>query len=135
MPKLTISGAARAAGLSRQYLYKAYIKTGKISVERDENGNPLIDTSELLRVFGRLQSSGDVVDVDTERLHEETGKDDTVIKVLTAELEAKEEIISRLERQVLAGEEREAWLRQQLERAQAVLTDQTHRKKPWWVFW
>jgi DNA-binding phage protein len=30
MQKLTVSAAARAVGVSRQYLYKAYINTGKV---------------------------------------------------------------------------------------------------------
>ena len=136
MALVTITDAARLAGISRQYLYKAYIKTGKLSVDRDSKGSPVVETSELLRVFGAL--NGDWIDapVDGDRLHMETTENAVDIRVLSVELAAKDEVISRLERQVTEGGEREAWLRQQLERAQAVLTDQSatvrHR---WWQLW
>ena len=136
MALVTITDAARLAGISRQYLYKAYIKTGKLSVDRDSKGSPVVDTAELLRVFGTL--NGDWMDapVDDDGLHVETTEKEVDIKVLSVELAAKDEIIRRLERQVADGGEREAWLRQQLERAQAVLTDQSATvKRRWWQFW
>ena len=55
MSALTISEAAQAAGISRQTLYKVYIKPGKISVNRAEPKKPTIDPSEILRVFGELK--------------------------------------------------------------------------------
>lgn len=54
MAKLTVSEAARKAGVSRAHLYKRYIDPGKISVQKDNDGKPWIETSELLRVFGQL---------------------------------------------------------------------------------
>ena len=137
MASVTITNAARLAGISRQYLYKAYIKTGKISVERDSKGIPTIETAELLRVFGALNGewAGETF-ISQPSSQEETIKNDTDIKLLSAEIAAKDEVIRRLEQQVTEGGEREAWLRQQLERAQAVLTDQGPRdKRRWWRFW
>ena len=55
MALVSVSHAARLAGISRQHLYRKYIKPGEISVQRDEKGDPMIDTSELLRVFGVLE--------------------------------------------------------------------------------
>ncbi len=72
MALVTVTHAARLAGISRQYLYKAYIKTGKVSVERDSKGSPLIETSELLRVFGVLGGEWMNTPVDDESLHVET---------------------------------------------------------------
>lgn len=137
MASVTITNAARLAGISRQYLYKAYIKTGKISVDRDSNGTPTIETAELLRVFGVLNGEwAGETSVSQHSSQEETVKNDVDIKLLSAEVAAKDEVIRRLERQVAEGGEREAWLRQQLERAQAVLTDQsTKEKRRWWQFW
>lgn len=136
MALVTITHAARLAGISRQYLYKAYIKTGKVSVERDSKGSPLIETSELLRVFGVFDGEWMNAPVDDKSLHVETLEKAVDIKVLSAELSAKDEVIRRLERQVAEGGEREAWLRQQLERAQAVLTNQgATAKRRWWQFW
>lgn len=53
MTKLTVTAAAKAVGISRQAMYRR-IDQGKITVERDADGVPMIDTSELLRAFGSL---------------------------------------------------------------------------------
>ena len=57
MAQLSISAAARAVGKDRGTLHR-YIKTGKISVSTDAAGNKVIETSELLRVFGSLKGDG-----------------------------------------------------------------------------
>ena len=54
MPYVNITEAAKLAGLSRSYFHTNYINTGRISVDRSEPRNPKIDTSEILRVFGKL---------------------------------------------------------------------------------
>ena len=136
MSFVTVTHAAKLAGVSRQYLYKAYINTGKISVDRDPSGAPLIETSELIRVFGVLEGKFSETQEGDNNLHEMTQENVVDIKVLEVELAAKDEVIRRLERQIAEGGEREGWLRQQLERAQAVLTDQrTTEKRRWWHFW
>ena len=48
---LSIKDAAFAADISRTALYKNYIQTGKISVNRDDPKKPGIDPSEMIRVF------------------------------------------------------------------------------------
>ena len=48
---LSIKEAAFAADISRTALYKNYIQTGKISVNRDDPKKPGIDPSEMIRVF------------------------------------------------------------------------------------
>jgi hypothetical protein len=65
MTHVNISEAASLAGISRQHLYKKYIKTGLISVERHYDV-PKIQVSELLRVFGELQptTAVDKVEID-----------------------------------------------------------------------
>jgi hypothetical protein len=55
MAKHNIKEAARLAGVNRTTLY-AYMKEGRISWETLPNGNRVIDTAELSRVFGTLQS-------------------------------------------------------------------------------
>lgn len=48
--RLSISEAARRAGIQRQTLYRK-IKAGAISTVQDGDGQPQIDLSELARVF------------------------------------------------------------------------------------
>jgi hypothetical protein len=50
MAMLSITEAARQAGVSRQYFYTKYLKAGMISVNRD-TPEPRIDSDDLLRVF------------------------------------------------------------------------------------
>ena len=57
MAQVSISEAARLAGISRGSLYKSYINKGVISVSTDSAGKKFIDTSELLRVFGELKGN------------------------------------------------------------------------------
>ncbi len=132
MAKVSVTEAARLAGLGRQQLYRGYISPGKISVERDHQGRPQIDTSEILRVFGELKGTSEA----TQNGHEETIEKRHMDSGLQVIVEAKEEVISELRDRLREAGEREAWLRQQLERAQAVLTDKTLTpSRPWWRFW
>lgn len=54
MAKLNLSQAAKVVGKNRVTLWR-HINAGKLSAERDHDGNPLVDTSELLRVYGVLK--------------------------------------------------------------------------------
>ena len=56
MTLLTLTQAAKTAGIARSTLYRA-IHNGRISVISQPNGSKGIDTSELQRVFGPLQST------------------------------------------------------------------------------
>jgi transcriptional regulator of acetoin/glycerol metabolism len=58
MAQLTVRQAAQQVGISRQTMF-AKIKAGKVSATTDHNGQLQIDTSELLRVFGTLQTPTD----------------------------------------------------------------------------
>jgi len=54
MPIISISEAARLTGKARSTI-QSYIKTGKISKTTDNHtGNIGVETSELLRVFGKI---------------------------------------------------------------------------------
>lgn len=53
MAILALSDAAKAAGCSRQHLYRLVSK-GRLSAVLRADGTRGIDTSELLRVFGQL---------------------------------------------------------------------------------
>ena len=60
MALLPVSKATELVGLSRKTMY-SHIKTGKVSANRDNKGSLLIDTSELIRVFGALRQEKDSV--------------------------------------------------------------------------
>ncbi len=55
MAQLNISQVARRWGKSRQTIYN-YLSEGKLSGENDREGNTVIDSSEMIRVFGEPQA-------------------------------------------------------------------------------
>lgn len=67
MPTVSISKAIKLSGVSRQHFYDAYLKTGKISVDRSDEKRPVIDTSEILRVFGKLHEDNPPSDTEKDR--------------------------------------------------------------------
>lgn len=54
MAKISISEAARLSGKNRSTLHR-HIKSGKLSKYLDDDNNPLIDTSELARVYSSFK--------------------------------------------------------------------------------
>lgn len=58
MAQLSIAAAARAVGKDRGTIHR-YIKSGKLSASKNTSGQTVIETSELLRVFGSLQADGE----------------------------------------------------------------------------
>ena len=65
MALLPVSKAAELVGLSRKTMY-AHVKSGKVSASKGNKGVLLIDSSELIRVFGDLVPEQDS-DGDTTR--------------------------------------------------------------------
>lgn len=59
---VSVSEAARLAGIARSSLYKSWIDKGRLSVTVDVRGRPAIDMAELLRVFPdiRISDNGSV---------------------------------------------------------------------------
>lgn len=51
--RLNLTQAAKAAGVTRRTLYN-HINNGKVTASRDEKNNPVIDVSELIRVYGNV---------------------------------------------------------------------------------
>lgn len=60
MAQVSISEAARLTGKSRKTLH-TYISNGKLTKVTDTQGKPKIDTSELIRVFGELNTPKETV--------------------------------------------------------------------------
>jgi len=118
MAKVSISAAARLAGVSRQHLYKRFIDTGRLTVERDECGRPAIDTDELSEVFA---VGGDACDDSPEvrRLRAAPGVDGGADDRRLTELESRLAIALGLlrdrEGQLCEARERENWMRMHID--------------------
>lgn len=116
--QVNIKEASRLAGISRTNFYKNYIHTGKISTSKDERDRPQVDTSELLRVFGRLH--GEITG-----LHDEKAQDDTPKHTeehtptppdLSAQLAHLQAENAQLRERLEESKDREGWQRGQMEK-------------------
>ena len=132
MAKVSISEAARLTGKSRTTLHRL-IKTGELSTCHGERNARMVDTSELLRVFGTL--SGAVPEQSIEQVNEQSVTasqvgNEQVIRSLKQEVEhlrtlvsAKDSHIESLNRAMLLLEHKQD------------MPDRQSRSKPWWHFW
>ena len=148
MAKYNIKEAARLAGVNRTTLY-TYMKEGRISWDTLPSGNRVIDTAELSRVFGTLQS------LDTNSMSKTQHNHHTQTTDSTREVSLLQEQIEALRHHVLAAEADKADLRQRLDQAErraqraeeerrqvTVLLEDLRPKPPaskerqrWWWFW
>ena len=107
MSKVTITEAARLAGISRQYLYKKYINNGLLSFVK-EGERSFIEISELIRVFPNISVASNN---DTSGRHHMTEKETDIVNEMTN----KDKTIKLLEQQLLEANEREKWLKSQID--------------------
>lgn len=112
MSKVSISKAAKLAGVSRPHFYRKYINQGLISTEVIDD-KPVIDIAELIRVFPNLK-----YDTDKSVLNE------------TEHNSATYEVIEILKEQLKASHEREKWLMQQLEKTTHLLENKQPQETP-----
>lgn len=99
----TLGTAAKAVGKSKATISKA-IKSGRISATKHDNGSYTIEAVELHRVYPPTPSetvAGEPLDTP-----EETGVNDSEIRVLQVKLEAAQKRIEDLE------EDRDQWRQQ-----------------------
>lgn len=129
MAFVSISEAARLARKSRSTLYKTYIDAGRLSVSKDtHSGKPVIDTSELIRVFGEIRTTNATGhDADTKKQNATTPRD-TAIDLLRQLLKSKEEQIATAKEQINAANEREEWMRKQVDEMTGMLRLLQHKK-------
>jgi DNA-binding transcriptional MerR regulator len=125
MAKVSISEAARLAGVSRSALYRGYISQGKISVERDYRNAPVVDTSELLRVFG------DISKATADHQHDQ-GVDMAQLQAEVARLQA---LVQLYESQLAEAKEREDWLKRKVDQLQPQALAGPETKRKWWWPW
>ena len=152
MAKVSISEAARLAGIARSNFYTTYIKKGRISVSVDGKGKKFIDTSELLRVFPDIKHDSDTGQQDKQKtgqpVQDRTAEQDTTkanipdhsteIELLRKQLQETKENEQRLRDEFL---DRESWYRQQIDKLddKVKLLEHHHLEQlvmpKWWQFW
>lgn len=119
MAKHSISEAAKLTGKARSTLHR-HLKDGKLSKEIDSDGQPVIDTAELVRVYGPLQpqDSSDAVSVGQQATPQQDSR-------LHAKIEAMMEAqIDQLRADLDdARKERDDW-KAQAQRLSGLLSDQ-----------
>ena len=136
MALISISEAAKLAGIARSHLYSQYINTGAISVTRDSRGKPKIDTAELIRVFGSIQ-----LDIGQDnRTPEKTVIQDSLGQEKTLALNTDAlAMIELLKEQLAKAEERERFYQAQLaELTQTIKLleyQPTAEPRKWWQWW
>ena len=113
MPSLNLTAASRAAGVGRSTIVRA-LKSGRLSATTNEQGERVIDTSELVRVFGLLKGAGYPREqaVDSRGIDQNDDMVTFLREQLTAALEREKQTVER-------GREREARLLALLEAEQA----------------
>jgi len=111
MALLSVSAAARAAGVDRATIYRA-LQAGRLSATVDDTGARAIDTAELHRVFP-LRSTGEPV----------------TVGVLEQARQA-DELVAVLRERIRGLEEQRELYRQQLQAAQAAMEAMTFRLPP-----
>jgi hypothetical protein len=121
MAKLGLQAAAELTGRSRSTIHRA-MNQGRLSYERDESGARLVETAELLRVFGESppEDAGN---------RASNGERHAMRNVeLRAKLELERSKNALLEERITElKEERDRWR----EQATRLLTDQRPRRR-WW---
>lgn len=117
MPLLNLTAASRVAGVGRSTIVRA-LKSGRLSATTNEQGERVIDTSELARVFGPLKDSGhpheQVMD------NHDIGQTSDMVSLLREQLAAA---LGREKQAIEQGREREARLLAMLEVEQAARRD------------
>lgn len=135
MAKVSISEAARLTGKSRTTLHRL-IKTGELSTCSGERNAKMVDTSELLRVFGSLslpsfeQVSEQAIE---QRVTGETADSEQVIRVLKQEVEHLRTLVSAQGSHIDSLKQAMLLLEHKQEQPAPQISSPVH--SPWWKFW
>ena len=141
MAKLNITQAAKATGVARVTIQR-HIKRGKLSCEVIGSGQKVIDTSELLRVYGGLKSP-DTPDAEAQRDRKVQREAPDTVQMLRQKIEGLEREAEELRKDKEdlrqdkeANRKREEELLTIIKQQQTLLLPQTTGKKGgfWRVF-
>ena len=95
MAKINLSKAAELVGKDRTTIWR-HVKSGKLSIERDRDQLPFVDTSELIRVYGEIKQ--DATPAIKKKQHSATRSYDDLISIIETlrieQSEMKEQIIN-----------------------------------------
>ena len=133
MARVSISEAARLVKVSRPTIYKM-INSGKLSytsVVKHGKSIKVIDTSELIRVFGSLDGVIDDVKSDAES----TGINSVVLHDLQHRIALLEAENDGLKGAVKARDEHIDSLRQAMQLLEHKHEPSSPPHSPWWKFW
>ena len=119
--KVNISQAAKLAGKSRGTLYK-HIKQGKITTEKDELDNPVIDVAELNRVYGLDPEQGE----QSKNVHNEQSSAPEKQGGDTHKIELLELKLAHFEKELQTSEERRAMAEKQVTELTEIVKKQTY---------
>lgn len=135
MAKVTLTEAAQMVGVSRVTLYKRYINSGILSVDRDQNGKPKVDTSELLRVFGDISKGGTAVSSERNDIQELTVELRIKNEGLQVELQACRALLQARQEELGRALAEIDWLRKKMDAMEQKLLTGPDTKRRWWWRW
>lgn len=134
MAKISISEAAKLTGKNRSTLHR-HIKSGKLSKHFDSNNNPLLDTSELSRVYESFKipvamQQGSIV-LQSNSMHQAatynaTGDATVEIELLKLKLQHAEEKIVIEETRRREAEQREKEVKEEVLRLLTIVEKHTY---------
>ncbi|EGK4157308.1 TPA: helix-turn-helix domain-containing protein [Escherichia coli] len=133
MALVSISEAARLTGKSRTTLHRL-IKTGELSTCHGERNARMLDTSELLRVFGTLhnmvseQVGGQVTE---QRVTSAQAEHEQMIRALKQEIEHLKMLVSAKDSHIDSLKQ----AMQLLEHKREFVEHPGTSKTRWWQFW
>mgnify|MGYP000875857937 CR=1 FL=1 len=104
--RFNLTQAAKAAGVTRRTLYN-HINQGKVTASRDEKNNPVIDVSELIRVYGNVNLPVKKIPTGLHRVNTHKNFTPDALEMIRTELsDLKQAVTLMLEDKVAREEER-----------------------------
>lgn len=135
MAQVSISEAARLAGISRGGLYKTYLSKGVISVSTNSAGKKSIDTSELLRVFGELKGDSNELLPSEQEYTGELSPNEQVETVQDIEIKMLREQVAELKADKAFYQTQVTELTSTMKLLEAPKHSEPIYPRLWWQFW
>lgn len=131
--RLNLTQAAKAAGITRRTLYN-HINQGKVTASRDGKNNPVIDVSELIRVYGNVSLPVKKIPTVSQRKNTQENSTPEPLEAVRRELaELKASVTLLLEDKVAREEERQRHeserlqLQEEITRLKSELDSERHK--------